>query len=118
MTMHIEKYVTPRRQTGIVRRFYTLLSLILMTLAVVSLPLAWISWEINGLDAAKTHLANGAFTLLLMLAGINERFSPRPLIEHRLRQQVRTLASQWADAFYTTCAWVMVILLAVSFCLS
>lgn len=118
MTMHVEKYVTPRRQPGIVRRFYALLSLTLMTLAVVSLLLAWISWEINGLDAASTHLANGAFTLLLMLVGINERFSPRPLTERRLRQQIRTLAGQWADAFYTACAWITVILLAVSFCLS
>lgn len=118
MTMRLEQYIESGSQTAIVQRIYSLLSLLLMTLAIVSLLLAWISWESYGLDAAPTHLANGAFTLLLLLVWINERFSPRPLIEYRLRQQVRALAKEGADALYTVCAWTAIILLAVSFCLS
>lgn len=118
MTTRLEQYVAPRSRADIVRRCWTLLSPILMTLAVGSLLLAWISWERYGLDASPTHLANGAFTLLFMLVWINERFSPWPLIGRRLRQQTRRLAIRWADACYTTCAWLTVILLAVSFCLS
>ena len=97
---------------------WAMLSPLLMTLAIASLILAWGSWELNGLNSPLTHFANGSATISLLLVGINEKFSPQPLINHRLRQQTHQLAIEWADAFYTVWAWVFIMLLTLNFCLS
>ncbi|EIC86397.1 hypothetical protein SPM24T3_03358 [Serratia sp. M24T3] len=95
-----------------------MLSSFLMILATVSLLLAGFSWVINGLNAVFTHLANGSTTVLLLLVWMNEKYSPQPLINHRLRLQTRELAAEWANILYSIWAWVAVILLALNFCLS
>lgn len=94
------------------------LSILLMTLMVVALVITGQSWGVNGLSATPTHIGNGSVAILLLLVSINEKFSPRPLINRRLRQQSRKLAAEWAEAFYGVWAWALVILLALNFWLS
>ncbi len=115
---HRQQHFVESRHSDIRRQYWSLLSSFLMILATVSLLLTGFSWVINGLNAVFTHLANGSTTVLLLLVWMNEKYSPQPLINHRLRLQTRELAAEWANILYSIWAWVAVILLALNFCLS
>ncbi|WP_413733763.1 hypothetical protein ACL2XP_15790 [Sodalis sp. RH21] len=106
-------WLSQRAQTAPARTGSARYSSLLAALAALGLLFALGCWAQRGLNHPLTHAGNGIAALLLLLAGLNEKYGPRPWVARTLRAQRQALSWCWAGAFYTAGAGAALFLLPV-----